>query len=60
MNCLEFSSYEVEIRILLTVAAIVVVMLVAKILAVEEDLAYDVVESAKAFSFFKKFFQCKY
>ena len=57
MNCLAFSSYEVGIKILLIVAAIVVVMLVAKTLVVEEGLAYDVVESSIAFSFFKKFFQ---
>ena len=46
--------------ILLIVVAIAVVMPVVKTLVAEEGPAYDVVESSKTFSFFKKFFQCKY
>ncbi len=60
MNCLEFSSYVMLMKMLPIVVVTAVVMLFVKTLVVEEGLVYDVVESSKAFSFFKKFFQCKY
>lgn len=60
MKCLEFSSYVMPLKMLPIVVVTAVVMLFVKTLVVEEDPAYDVVESSKAFSFFKKFFQCKY